>query len=157
MGFSRQEHWSGLQFPSPRDLPDPGIELTSPTLRADTLPSELPMSTPNSLTVYFVNKFICIIFKIPHISDIIWYLSFSVWLTSLSKIISLYFRSCLPGTGDTGSLIPLPQQFLPWLRSFSPGYSSPFRSQLKCLSPRKPSLTILDQGTAALPLSTCTG
>ena len=32
MGFSRQEHWSGLPFPSPRDLPDPGIEPGSPTL-----------------------------------------------------------------------------------------------------------------------------
>ena len=30
MGFSRQEYWSGLTFPSPGDLPDPGIELTSP-------------------------------------------------------------------------------------------------------------------------------
>ena len=35
MGFSRQECWSGLPFPSPRDLPDPGIEPGSPTLRAD--------------------------------------------------------------------------------------------------------------------------
>ena len=32
IGFSRQEHWSGLPFPSPRNLPDPGIELTSPAL-----------------------------------------------------------------------------------------------------------------------------
>jgi len=33
MGFSRQEYWSGLPFPSPRALPDPGIELASPALR----------------------------------------------------------------------------------------------------------------------------
>ena len=32
MGFSRQEYWSGLPFPSPGDLPDPGIEPRSPTL-----------------------------------------------------------------------------------------------------------------------------
>ena len=32
MGFSRQEYWSGLPFPSPGDLPDPGIEPKSPTL-----------------------------------------------------------------------------------------------------------------------------
>ena len=32
MGFSRQEYWSGLPFPSPEDLPDPGIELRSPAL-----------------------------------------------------------------------------------------------------------------------------
>ena len=32
MGFSRQEYWSGLPFPSPEDLPDPGIEPGSPAL-----------------------------------------------------------------------------------------------------------------------------
>ena len=40
MGFSRQEYWSGLPFPSPGDLPNPGIKLGSPTLQADSLPSE---------------------------------------------------------------------------------------------------------------------
>ena len=39
IGFSRQECWSGLPFPSPGDLPDPGIEPGSPTLQADALPS----------------------------------------------------------------------------------------------------------------------
>ena len=42
MGFSRQEYWSGLPFPSPGDLPDPGIEPWSPALRADALTSEPP-------------------------------------------------------------------------------------------------------------------
>ena len=42
MGFSRQEYWSGLSFPSPGDLPDPGIELRSPALEADALTSEPP-------------------------------------------------------------------------------------------------------------------
>ena len=42
MGFSRQEYQSGLPFPSPGDLPDPGIKLGSPTLQADALPSEPP-------------------------------------------------------------------------------------------------------------------
>ena len=40
MEFPRHEYWSGLPFPSPKDLPDPGIELESPvypTLQADTL------------------------------------------------------------------------------------------------------------------------
>ena len=35
MEFSRQEYWSGLPFPSPRDLPDSGIEPVSPALQAD--------------------------------------------------------------------------------------------------------------------------
>ena len=38
MGFSRQEYWSGLPFPSPGDLPDPELELGSPELQADSLP-----------------------------------------------------------------------------------------------------------------------
>ena len=42
MGFSRQECWSGLPFPSPGDLPDPGVEPGSPALQADALPSEPP-------------------------------------------------------------------------------------------------------------------
>ena len=42
--FSRQEYWSGLPFPSPGDLPNPGIESRSPALQADTLPSEPPVS-----------------------------------------------------------------------------------------------------------------
>ena len=35
--FSRQEHWSGLPFPPPEDLPDPGMEPASPALQADAL------------------------------------------------------------------------------------------------------------------------
>ena len=42
MGFYRQEYWSGLPFPSPGELPDPGIEPGSPALQAGALPSEPP-------------------------------------------------------------------------------------------------------------------
>ena len=42
MGFSRQEYWSGLPFPSPGDLPNPGIEPGSLAFQADALTSELP-------------------------------------------------------------------------------------------------------------------
>ena len=42
MEFSRQEYWSGLPFPSPRDLLNPGVGPGSPALQADTLPSEPP-------------------------------------------------------------------------------------------------------------------
>ena len=41
MGFSRQEYWSELPFPSPGDLPNPGIEPRSPALQIDSLPTEL--------------------------------------------------------------------------------------------------------------------
>ena len=46
MGFSRQEYWSGLPFPSPGNLPDPGIEPRSPALQACALTSE-PPGKPN--------------------------------------------------------------------------------------------------------------
>ena len=41
-GFSRQEYWSGLPFPSPGDLPDPGIKPSFPTLQEDSLQTEPP-------------------------------------------------------------------------------------------------------------------
>ena len=64
MGFSRQEDWSGLAFPSQGHLPDPGIEPRSPALQADALISEPPgkpassflpfqtLATENSLRAY---------------------------------------------------------------------------------------------------------
>ena len=42
MEFSRQEYWSVLPFPSPGDLPDPGIKPGSPAIWEDALPSEAP-------------------------------------------------------------------------------------------------------------------
>jgi len=42
MGFSRQEYWSGLPFPSPGDLPNPGIEPRSPAFQADSSRCEVP-------------------------------------------------------------------------------------------------------------------
>ena len=42
MGFSRQEYWSGLPFPSPGDRPNPGIKPGSPILQADSLSTEPP-------------------------------------------------------------------------------------------------------------------
>ena len=53
MGFPRQEYWSELPFPSPGDLPDPGIEPGSPALQADSLLTELltilPLEKPGVL------------------------------------------------------------------------------------------------------------
>ena len=47
VGFSRQEYWSGLPFPSPEDLSDPGIEPGSLSLQADSLLSELQRRSKN--------------------------------------------------------------------------------------------------------------
>ena len=49
MGFSRQEYWSGLPFPFPGDLPNPGIKPGSPALQADSL----PLGHPKSPYLYF--------------------------------------------------------------------------------------------------------
>ena len=48
IGFSRQEYWSGLPFPSPGDLPDPGIKPRSSALQADSLLSEPSVSMLNT-------------------------------------------------------------------------------------------------------------
>ena len=55
MGFSRQEYWSGLPFPSPGDVPDPAIEPKSPALPADDLPTEL-RGKPCFLIIYLLNR-----------------------------------------------------------------------------------------------------
>ena len=52
LGFSRQEYWSGLPFPSPGDLPNPGIKPGSPVLQADALPSEPPGKPQIMLDLY---------------------------------------------------------------------------------------------------------
>ena len=51
MGFSRQEYWSGLPFPSPGDLPDSGIKPGSPALQADALTSEPPGKKRSELQI----------------------------------------------------------------------------------------------------------
>ena len=54
-----QEYWTGLPFPSPGDLPDPGIEPRSPALQADALPSE----PPGILNVVLFNLFMVMSFN----------------------------------------------------------------------------------------------
>ena len=51
MEFSRQQYWSGLPFSSPGDCPDPGIKPSSPTLQADSLPSEPPGKQGGSVKI----------------------------------------------------------------------------------------------------------
>ena len=73
MGFSRQEYWSGLPFPSPGDLPNPGIEPRSSALQADALTSEppgKPIQTPEgrlhlTLIFFFFNVFITLGLTVP--------------------------------------------------------------------------------------------
>ena len=57
MGFSKQEYCSGLPFPSPRDLPDPGIEPGSLALQAESLPTELRGKSTYSIQGEFYSSF----------------------------------------------------------------------------------------------------
>ena len=64
MEFSRQEHWSGLPFPSPGDLPNPGMELRSPALQADSSPAEPQGKPRNSSACLFFFSFFFFPFKV---------------------------------------------------------------------------------------------
>ena len=57
MGFSSQEYWSGLPFPSPEDLPNPGIKPGSPALEADALLSEPPGKSKKANTWVYAQNF----------------------------------------------------------------------------------------------------
>ena len=77
MGFSRQEYWSGLPFPSPGDLPDPGIEPRSPAFQADALTSE-PPGTLSPMMFYMFCEFtwfayerVCVLSR-SVVSDSLW-------------------------------------------------------------------------------------
>ena len=64
MDFPRQGYWIGLPFPSPGDLPDPGIEPMSPALQADSLLTEPPGKLYQGIITYilrFIQDFICMI------------------------------------------------------------------------------------------------
>ena len=58
VGFSGQEYWSGLPFPSPGDLPNPGIKPRSPALWPDALPSEPPGKTMKQNEMFFWNALV---------------------------------------------------------------------------------------------------
>ena len=62
MGFSRQEYWSGLPFPSLGDLPNPGIEPGSPALEADALTSEPPGK--HQVTRYLVIRHLILVLQL---------------------------------------------------------------------------------------------
>ena len=81
MGFSRQEYWSGLPFPSPGDFPNPVIEPRSPALWADALPSE----PPGKLTCSFYMSHVALQFSQHHLLKRL-SLPRCIFLPPLSKI-----------------------------------------------------------------------
>ena len=58
MGFPRQEYWNGLPFPSPGDLPNPGIKPWYPAVEADALTSEPPGKPKKEKRLYHLLPFI---------------------------------------------------------------------------------------------------
>ena len=104
MEFSRQEYWSGLPFPSPGDLPDPGTEPRFPTLQAVALPSEspgkpnlrplLPRWTP-CVTVCWVP------YQTLHMSN---HIPYSVFMRQMASIDQFYIW----GNWDPGEVITFP-------------------------------------------------
>ena len=82
MGFSRQEDWSGLPFPSPGDLPDPGIEPRSSTLQVDSLLSEPPEKPQfGGKLSYFTNLHqILVIYTYSEIQSVAFFFFFSEFL-----------------------------------------------------------------------------
>ena len=99
MGFSRQEYWSGLPFPSPRDLPNPGIEPRSLTLQADSLLTEL-WGKPRSGVAGSKDKCTCILARhcqisllkaVPFYSSQIVFCHFESWKLVLQYSFKLCF------------------------------------------------------------------
>ena len=87
MGFSRQEYWRGLPFPPPGDPPNPGIEPTSPTLQADSLPLTYRVSPLINVVVVQLLK--CVqLFVTPWTAARQAFLSFTI-SRSLLRLVSI--------------------------------------------------------------------
>ena len=96
MGFFRQEYWNGLPFPSPGYLPNPGIELMSPTLQADSLLSEssVKWNKTNLIMIFFIvgSGWILVQNFCIHVHEEDWpvvlflVLLWSVWVSGLCRI-----------------------------------------------------------------------
>ena len=91
MEFSRQEYWSGLPFPSPGDLPDPGIELRSAALKADSSPSQSPGNpilyySPFILVLKSFQIFVFECFHIPNLFILLLFLRLEIPQTKIRYI-----------------------------------------------------------------------
>ena len=101
MEFSRPEHWSGLPFPYPGDLPNPGIEPRFPALEADSLPAE-PQGKPSGKELTYQ----CRILKRCKFNSLGW----EDPLATHSSILA--WR--IPGTEDPGGLRSIGSQRVRW-------------------------------------------
>ena len=99
MGFFRWEYWSELPFPSPGDLPDPGIEPRSPALQAHDLPTELwgqPLGSMDILTILISsNPWTWNLFHLFMSSSVLSSMCYSFQCTDLSSPWLILFLSIL--------------------------------------------------------------
>ena len=125
MEFSRQEYWSGFLFPSPGDLPDPGIEPRSPALQADSLPTELwgkPLKSIISLFFLIALKIHTSFFPVPY--RLKKSLSSNVASNSMKKYLTICIHhDPLSATNCTAHL---PRQLALHFHQYCPMLSGPF-------------------------------
>ena len=106
--FSRSEYWSGLPFPSPGSLPNPGIKPRCPTLQADALPFEPPGKSFVCYCHYYYSECLCAYSCISHSDHCLWGKILDgkllAYLTSLN-----YLPGPTPGSSpNNSSLSPWP-------------------------------------------------
>ena len=133
MGFSRQEHWSGLPLPFPGDLPHPGIEPRSPALGADSLPSEPPRK-PLAKLKYTEANLLHVAASCSPVVSMYWDTVLFLWAQSPSSIlcypgddVSAGCCVCQCGRGRTPRKL-LSKHFSTW--SSLASLSSPLETQL---------------------------
>ena len=147
MAFSRREYWSGLPFPSPGDLLDPGIKHRSPSLQADFLPTELPGKPIYIIYIYihihhifFIYSFIDACLGSFHILAIISNATINIGVNVYFKLIFGFFEDIYTRVELLDHLVIL---ILVFLETFMfSTVAAPFYHSHK-LSTRVPSLSTL--------------
>ena len=93
MGFSRQEYWSGLPFPPPGDLSDPGLETVSAALQADSLPLSHQGSPAFS---FYTPPFLFPTFSFPSVwsEDLLWRISWLLGVPPLDTESGAWVHHC---------------------------------------------------------------
>ena len=130
MGFSGQEYWSGLPFPSPGDLPDPGIKPRSPALQADSLPTELRGKPPHreiSLCIRMSPPSWASLPPHPHPTSL-----GHLWASSWSPRVMQQFPTSIYFTHGNEYTLKLLFQFIPHSPS-PPAPTSPFSVEESCV------------------------
>ena len=126
-GFSRQEYWSGLPCPPPGDLPNPEIEPKSPTLQANSLPSEPPQHHNSKASILWRSAFFMAQLSHPYMTTGKSILS-TIW-TFISKVMSLLFNRVL-SRFIIASLPRSKRLLISWLQSLSTVILEP--KKVKC-------------------------